>query len=486
MIHSVDSHFKQSSTSPVALPLQMAGILSVLIFLTACIFEIVVINNLYLSQHVLLIVLSLALAAWALVEVNLIRRESRVVPLQLLKLALWLQLLLCLVRGGVHLTMNPREVGLLGQAIVPNFKHAVIFIPLELALFMLISKLIINAFSYAETMRANQLAQQMKALEGSQLALQRSEERYRLIANWLDDVIWTLDELGHLNYISPSITKLTGYVPSELLRQPLSTILLEDSALRLAQASGVALAQVELGRPIEPIRVELEQIRRDGSTFWSEVTINGLYGPDQRFIGFVGVTRDISERKGYESDLREARDSAEAANRALISANAMLKGQATTDALTGVFNRRYFEEALDVQIAQARSYGEPLCLLIIDVDHFKAINDRFGHQVGDLVIVEVAGLLTDGLRKSDLLARWGGDEFLVMLPHTSAQEASDLAERLRRSIAGHGFPVVPQVTGSFGVAVLQPEESANDFFARADSVLYAAKAAGRNQVKLDS
>jgi len=299
-------------------------------------------------------------------------------------------------------------------------------------------------------------------------------------------VIWTLDDHGHFNYISPSIEKLTGYAPHELLQQPLSGGLREDSALRLAQASRAALAQVELGRPIEPIRLELEQLRRDGNTFWSEVTMNGLYGPDQRFIGFVGVSRDISERKGYESDLREARDAAEAANLALLSANARLHGQATTDALTGASNRRYFEEALAVQITQTRSYGEPLCLLIIDIDNFKMINDRFGHQMGDLVIVELARLLKAGLRKPDLLARWGGDEFVVMLPHTPAQEAFEMAERLRLSMAVHVFPVVPQVTGSFGVAELQPEESAEDWFARVDRVLYAAKAAGRNQVKLSA
>jgi diguanylate cyclase (GGDEF)-like protein/PAS domain S-box-containing protein len=477
---------KQSRKSSIAVPLQMAGFLSALIFLIGFTLEVLVINNLYLSQHILVVVLMIALAVWAIIEVYAIRRSSVVVPLRFLKIALWLQLLLCLFRGAAELMIDPHVVGLTGMNSGPDFGLALIFAPLDLAVFMLISRLIINAFSYTEFLRANQLAQQMEALETAQLALQQSEERYRLIASWVDDVIWTLDDRGHFNYISPSIEKLTGYAPHELLQQPLSGGLREDSALRLAQASRAALAQVELGRPIEPIRLELEQIRRDGNTFWSEVTMNGLYGPDHRFIGFVGVSRDISERKGYESDLREARDAAEAANLALLSANARLHGQATTDALTGASNRRYFEEALAVQITQTRSYGEPLCLLIIDIDNFKMINDRFGHQMGDLVIVELARLLQAGLRKPDLLARWGGDEFVVMLPHTPTQEAFEMAERLRLSMAVHVFPVVPQVTGSFGVAELQPEESAEDWFARVDRVLYAAKAAGRNQVKLSA
>jgi diguanylate cyclase (GGDEF)-like protein len=211
--------------------------------------------------------------------------------------------------------------------------------------------------------------------------------------------------------------------------------------------------------------------------------MNGLYDPDQQFIGFVGVTRDIRERKLYDAELREARDAAEAANLALLSANAVLHGQATTDPLTGVSNRRHFEQALAAQIGRTRRYGDPLSLLIVDLDHFKTINDRFGHQLGDLVIVELARLLRSSLRKTDLLARWGGDEFVVMLPHTGVEEAWQLAEQLRLSMSVHVFPVVPKLTGSFGVAALEGEETAEQFFARVDQMLYAAKAAGRNLVK---
>lgn len=486
MMHFVANPRSLQRLAPLAVPLQMAGFLSALIFLIGCIFEVLVINNLYAAQYFLLSSLMVALAVWALVEVFSIRPQANGLPLRILKIALCLQLLLALVRGVAEMRMVHHHSRILGLNNSADFGLALIFVPLYLVLFGLISRLIINAFSYAEFLRANQLAQQMEALEEAQQALQQSEERYRLIANWVDDVIWTLDDRGHFNYISPSICKLTGYSPSELLQQPLSAVLLEDSALRLAEANRVVLGQVERGRPIEPIRLELEQRRRDGSSFWSEVTINGLYGSDQRFIGFVGVTRDISERKGYERDLREARDAAEAANRALLSANAMLQNQASTDALSGVFNRRHFEEALEAQIGQARHHGEPLCLLIIDIDNFKLINDRHGHQIGDLVIVQLAALLKKELRKSDLLARWGGDEFVVMLPHTPAQEAWGLAERLRRLISGHRFAELPQVTGSFGVAELQPEESADDWFARVDGVLYAAKAAGRNQVRIDA
>ena len=477
-------HRRQAS--PIAVPLQMVGLLAALIFLISCIFEVLVINDLYAAQHFLLALLLVVLSAWAILEVALMRPGQTVIPLGALRAVLWLQLLVALVRGLMDLRIDPHPALLGRHQAAPDFSLAIIFVSLDLLVFIMISRLVINAFAYTEFQRANQLEQQMNALERAQQALQQSEQRYRLIADWVDDVIWTLDGRGHFSYISPSIEKLSGYPPEDLLQQPLAAALQANSAPVIERACQSAWARVAQGQPVDPFRAELELICRDGSSLWIEVTMNGLYGHDHQFIGFVGVTRDIRERKSYEGELREARDAAEAANLALLSANAVLHGQATTDPLTGVSNRRHFEQALAAQISQTRRYGEPLSMLIADIDQFKMINDHFGHQLGDLVIVELARLLKANLRKADLLARWGGDEFVVMLPHTPAEEAWQLAEQLRLSMAVHVFPVVPQLTGSFGVAELQPGETAEQWFARVDSVLYAAKAAGRNQVKLSA
>lgn len=469
--------------SPIAVPLQMAGLLSALIFLISCIFELLVINDLYASQHFLLALLVVVLSVWAIVEIAWIRPGAMVIPLGPLRLVLWLQLLLAVVRGLIDLLGDSHRQAFDAPLPPPDFGLALAFVPLDLVLFMVISRLIIDAFAYTEFLRANQLEQQMTALEQARQALQQSEQRYRLIADWLDDVIWTLDRHGCFTYISPSIEKLSGHRPDDLLNQPAAAVLNAASVPLIEQACQAALGQVQAGLSIEPFRAELEQIGRDGRAIWTEWTMNGLYGPEQQFIGFVGVTRDIRERKLYDAELREARDAAEAANLALLSANAVLHGQATTDPLTGVSNRRHFEQALAAQIGRTRRYGEPLSLLIVDLDHFKSINDRFGHQLGDLVIVELARLLRSSLRKADLLARWGGDEFVLMLPHTGAEEAWQLAEQLRLSMSVHVFPVVPKLTGSFGVAALEGEETAEQFFGRVDQMLYAAKAAGRNLVK---
>jgi len=470
--------------SPIAMPLQAVGLLSALIFLISCIFEVLVINGLYEGQHILFSLLLLCLSLWAIVELQLVINKRLQLPTRALRIGLLAQVLVVLVRGFTGFGRSAHSVLESGLAGGPRFGFALVFLPVYLALFMLISRLIINAFSYAEYLRANQLQLQMVALEQARKALQLSEERYRLIAEWVDDVIWTVDHRGCYSYLSPSVEKLTGCNPEALLHQPFSAGLVADSALKVERFFEDSQAREEAGLPLQPFRAELEVLRRDRSSLWCEVMMTGLYGPERQFLGYVGVMRDISERKIYEVELRDARDAAESANLALLSANAVLHGQATTDPLTGVSNRRHFEQVIEVQTVQSRRFAESLSLVILDIDNFKSINDHFGHQMGDLVLVSLVRLLRAQLSKGHLLARWGGDEFVVMLPHTSAEAARQLAEGLRLAVSVHVFPVRTRLTASFGVAELQAQESPETLFARVDTVLYAAKAAGRNLVKL--
>jgi diguanylate cyclase (GGDEF)-like protein len=192
----------------------------------------------------------------------------------------------------------------------------------------------------------------------------------------------------------------------------------------------------------------------------------------------------IQELDVARQHLREARDAAELANRALLATNIQLRDQASTDSLTGLSNRRHLEMILVKEMVSSRHFKAPLSLVLIDVDNFKTINDCFGHLEGDRVLIEMARLLTARLRKSDLVARWGGDEFIVMLPRTTDREAWDLAEAIRLAVSLHGFPVLTPVTASFGVAQLQRGEALDQWFSRVDQVLYSAKAAGRNSVRL--
>jgi two-component system, cell cycle response regulator len=155
-----------------------------------------------------------------------------------------------------------------------------------------------------------------------------------------------------------------------------------------------------------------------------------------------------------------------------------------TDALTGVGNRRKLDQALAVEIARFQRSGEVLCAIMTDVDHFKRVNDEYGHPVGDKVLARVGALLRSQTRPTDVVARFGGEEFIVLMPHTSLAQAATRAEQLRAGLAAEPIePVAHLVTASFGVAELRADESGESFLGRLDAALYRAKAAGRNRVE---
>lgn len=170
-------------------------------------------------------------------------------------------------------------------------------------------------------------------------------------------------------------------------------------------------------------------------------------------------------------------------------AYARLKRRADRDGLTGLANRRAFDAKLSEELKRHMRHREGFNLLLADMDHFKRVNDTFGHQAGDAALRLVAGILETGLRTTDVVARFGGEEFAMVLPHTSQAHAWMLAERLRREVAAaklrHGGRDVP-LTISVGLASFAPGDAVSEagLITAADQALYAAKAAGRNQVSV--
>ncbi len=185
--------------------------------------------------------------------------------------------------------------------------------------------------------------------------------------------------------------------------------------------------------------------------------------------------------------LKQARDVAEAAVRALQSANSELNELATTDSLTGIANRGHFYQQANLHFQQAERYGEALSLLALDIDHFKSINDTHGHQAGDSALRGLAEHFRQGIRAFDLMGRIGGEEFAILLPNTDLDGAVELAERLRETLTERRLKVDGEtelaVTVSIGAASRLPTDASLDrLFARADQALYRAKEAGRNRV----
>ena len=316
--------------------------------------------------------------------------------------------------------------------------------------------------------------------------LRASEQRFRLVADHALDNIWVMGPDYRHRYLSPSIQSLVGYSVEEFMGLTLDQMLMPES-LVVAMAYFASLDEHSAaGRPLTdfPFRGEIELRTKEGTGIWTEIIVNPLVDDEGRLLEFAGVTRDIRERKHHEAQLQQAREAAEAANRALQSANDELHRLATTDRLTGIWNRAHFDEVAAQETARAARYGEPLSLLLFDIDYFKAINDTHGHLIGDQVLIELTRRVAEHLRANDVLARWGGEEFVVMLPHCAAAEALRVAEKLRALVQAQPFALVGQVTASFGVADFRPTDNLDTWLKRADDALYAAKAAGRNQVCL--
>lgn len=185
---------------------------------------------------------------------------------------------------------------------------------------------------------------------------------------------------------------------------------------------------------------------------------------------------------GYTNRLRRRLSDS---NRVLAGDVGRIEQLAMHDALTGAFNRRYLDEACERARARAHRLGSPLCVCLFDLDQFKSVNDVYGHPTGDGVLKKFAELAASGLRSSDTLGRYGGEEFLLVLPDTTTREATVAAERIRAVLEGASFSGLPEdrrVTVTAGIALLRADESVASWIARADAALYEGKGAGRNRI----
>ncbi len=219
-----------------------------------------------------------------------------------------------------------------------------------------------------------------------------------------------------------------------------------------------------------PVRFEYAH-RSQAGPLWLSATVSPIgRGPSGRWR-FSYVAEDITERKQAEEKIRQA--------------NELLKIQATTDVLTGIFNRLKFADFLEQEIREARRYKHPLSLIMFDIDHFKHINDTYGHLAGDEVLREVAKLISEHVRHADIFSRWGGEEFMILAPHSELETTRQLADKLRSIIEQHRYPSCPEtVTCSFGVTRFIDADTVETFTNRTDSALYRAKNGGRNRVEV--
>ena len=200
---------------------------------------------------------------------------------------------------------------------------------------------------------------------------------------------------------------------------------------------------------------------------------------------WLGILLTLTLSDRVQHQLALARDRAESARQQLAQANRELEVLSVTDKLTALFNRVKLDRVLTAELARAHRYGSALSVVMLDIDHFKVVNDTFGHNIGDDVLVDIADTLRVSVRNSDTVGRWGGEEFLVILPSTDLEQAGAVAEKVRGRVADLKLPTVGQVTVSLGVAEYQAGDTEQQLVARADIALYAAKEGGRNRVCQD-
>ncbi len=298
-------------------------------------------------------------------------------------------------------------------------------------------------------------------LRDAEAELRHSEERYRLLAENAWEVIWTMALDTSITYVSSAVERVRGITPEEAMHQKLEQIHPPESAARVAAYYQDLFEAIAAGTEPPIFRGEQEYYRRDGSIMTGELQVIPHVDAEGKVVEILGVTRDISERKMLEAELTRL---------------------AVTDPLTGLWNRRQTTNLLSGDLDQAQRHGEALTLLMLDVDRFKSINDTHGHQAGDRVLVEVANRLRDQIRSTDVVGRWGGEEFVILLRYCGLRDAVAAAEKLRQRIAEIPFENLFSVSVSIGAAELHGDDDLQSWLARADAALYEAKRTGRNTI----
>src|SRR5574343_370658 len=317
-----------------------------------------------------------------------------------------------------------------------------------------------------------------------------SEARYRMLAENSHDVIWTLDiPSRRYTYVSPAVTDMCGYQPAEIVGEPLEATLTAESAGRIVREVDQRLRRIAAGDKAAGVVVsELEQYCKDGRIISTEVVSSYLLDAEGVPQTILGITRNISERKAAEIALRETNRQLHARIEEIGRLQVALQELAVRDSLTGLYNRRYLDETLEREVSRARREGIPLSLVMLDIDHFKRVNDTYGHQVGDEVLRMLASTLLADIRAEDAACRDGGEDFLIPLPNMPLDTAMMRAQAWRSAVEAlsvmHGnFRIT--FTISLGVASY-PEhgKTPDDLTSCADQALYRAKHEGRNQVSV--
>ncbi len=323
-------------------------------------------------------------------------------------------------------------------------------------------------FLLLATVLGLRLAEQSSKRRSSEAALLAKEAEFRMLAEHSNDLVERFDINGTRQYASPAALPLLGYEPEELIgRSAYDLIIPEDRPAAIA--AGERMRSGEVSQDTVTFRLR----RKDGRIIWVEAALRIFFGEGGEALGVIINTRDVTERKTAEQ---------------------RLAAMATSDGLTGLQNRRAFDQALMEEVARGRRNGTPLALLLLDVDRFKLYNDEYGHMAGDACLKSIAAVLAMAVKRGgDVAARYGGEELVLLLPETNGSGAAFIAGEICRQIQALSIPHEHNApwnvaTVSIGVSSIEnrPGDPVRDgawLVSTADMALYQAKADGRNRYR---
>lgn len=317
-----------------------------------------------------------------------------------------------------------------------------------------------NSFPLPEEELIFAVARDTTAHKEAERRLQESEELFRTTFEQAAAGVCHVSPRGRFMRVNRRLSDIWGYSREELMQLTFQEITHpEDLARDLAEVR--RMLDGETGRYIR----EKRYLRKDGSVVWCNLTLSLVREASGEPKYFIAVVEDITEQKRLESELKKL---------------------ARRDSLTGAFNRQHFLRTAELEFERARRYNRPLAVLMLDLDHFKQINDTYGHHAGDATLKAVVNKCMANLRRTDLFGRLGGEEFGAVLTETDSERALRVAERIRSELAQMPVPSeggTIRCTVSIGLtSCLDDDKSIDDAMRRADMALYQAKEAGRNRV----
>lgn len=271
----------------------------------------------------------------------------------------------------------------------------------------------------------------------------------------MDEIVRITDKQGMITYVNDALVAHTGYRHSELIGKKISMFKSghHDKAFYKELWDTILSGQI--------FRGVFVNIKKDKQIYYEEETITPIMDSNHQVQHFVATSKDITDRVKMEEKLQRL---------------------AITDDLTNIYNRYKVNQEIEIEIARAMRYKSSFSLIMIDIDHFKNVNDTYGHDIGDYVLKELSAVVSKLIRESDRFGRWGGEEFMIIAPNIEKEQVIQLANKLRDVISTHTFKNVKQVTISLGATLFSDADTKENLLKRVDEALYESKENGRNRL----